>query len=199
MKHFWIGFILAALVSGGALQATSIAMIGYPAPRPAIPIPGSEYISATRDGQADQGMFYFNLFGFGDRIRNADALVIGSSHAEFGIEAARLPGKRPFNMALGGGEGLNFASKLLDKYEPHPSIIALDPFSPDGDSTSTESTNVLRSTKAISLHRVLNIWAGSCGIGRCRRFCLASLSRKAPCRSKLQSAQPSCVIGSPAM
>jgi hypothetical protein len=147
MKRFWPTFILATVLCGGALQATSIGLIGYPAAKPTIPIPGRQYISATRDGQTDHALFYFNLFGFGDRIRTADALVIGSSHAEFGIEAARLPGKRTFNMAMGGGEGLNFAGTLIEKYKPHPSIIALDPFSPDGDSTSTEARNILSSTK----------------------------------------------------
>ena len=31
-------------------------------------MPGYEYISATRDGQTDHSLFYFNLFGFGDLI-----------------------------------------------------------------------------------------------------------------------------------
>jgi hypothetical protein len=159
-KRFWPAFVSAALLCGGALQAVSISLIGLPAPRPPLPIPGYEYISATRDGQTDHSLFYFNIFGFGDRIKSADAIVIGSSHAEFGIDSSMLSKDRGFNMALGGGEGLSFAATLLEKYQPCPSIIALDPFSPDPDGPSTEAARVLASTQAVSYRKVFNIWSG---------------------------------------
>jgi hypothetical protein len=157
---FWPALAFAVTLGGGALQAVSISLTGWPAPKPALPIPGYDYVSATRDGQTDHSLFYFNMFGFGDRIRNADALVIGSSHAEFGISATTLSKDSGFNMALGGGEGLSFAATLLEKYRPRPVLIALDPFSPDPDGPSTEAARVLASTPAVSYRRVFNIWSG---------------------------------------
>ncbi len=157
-KSFWPAFALMALLLGTAIQAFSVERIGPPAERPRIPVPGQTYISATRDGQTDQSLFYFNLFGFGDRIRKADVLVLGSSHAEFGIEAAKL-GERGFNMAL-GGESLAFAAVLLRKYRPSPPHVVIDPFSPDvGLSTEARRTMAL-GNGAQALHSVLNIWSG---------------------------------------
>jgi hypothetical protein len=159
-KRFWPTFAFTAILCGGSLQAISMSLIGLPMPKPPFPIPGYAYISATRDGQTDHSLFYFNIFGFGDRIKSADALVIGSSHAEFGINAAMMSKDRGFNMALGGGEGLSFAAILLEKYRPRPSIVALDPFSPDPDGPSTEAARVLASTQAVSYRKVFNIWSG---------------------------------------
>jgi hypothetical protein len=159
-KRFWPAAIVAALLGGGALQAVSVELVGLPAAKPAFPIPGHEYVSATRDGQTDHSLFFFNLFGFGDRIKNSDALVVGSSHSEFGINAAMLSRDRGFNMALGGGEGLSFAATLLRKYPPHPSFIAVDPFAPDPNGPSTEAARVLTFTPADSYRRVFSIWSG---------------------------------------
>jgi hypothetical protein len=100
------------------------------------------------------------MFGFGDRLAQADTLVVGSSHAEFGIDAAMLSKGRPFNMALGGGEGLSFAATLLKKYNSHPSLIALDTFAPDPEGPSTEAANVLASAPGVSYLKVFNIWSG---------------------------------------
>jgi len=156
--RFWLASILTTLVCGAILQGVSITRLGFPAARPSIPMPGRAYVSATYDGQSDHSLFYFNFFGFGDRLRDARTLVIGSSHAEFGIDSATL-GPKGFNMALGGGEGLAFATALLAKYRPHPSLVAVDSFAPDAD-LSTEATRTLVSTPAVSFLHVLNIWAG---------------------------------------
>jgi hypothetical protein len=158
-KRFWAAFVFSTLLTGGAVQSIAIAEIGLPYPRPALPVPGVEYVSATRDGQTDQALFYFNIFGFGDRVANADRLVVGSSHAEFGISVAALSKHHGFNLALGGGEGLSFATTLLRRYNAHPALIALDPFSESPNSPSTEAALVLASTRAVAFHRVINIWA----------------------------------------
>ena len=163
-RSFWPVACIFTILFGGALELLGVMLIGPPPARPAMPVPGRQYVSATRDGQTDQSLFYFNMLGFGDRIRDADALVIGSSHAEFGIGAAQLAAgthnKRPFNMAMGGGEGLSFAATLIGKYGPHPSIIALDTFLPDPDGPSTESGRVLASTAAAAYYKVFGIWSG---------------------------------------
>ena len=117
-------------------------------------------MSATRDGQTDQSLFYFDIFDFGQRIKAAHTLVAGSSHAEFGISAAKLGGGNSFNMALGGAESLNFAETLLKKYQPPLSLLVIDPFATDFAGPSTEARGVLASTRGEAYHRVLDIWAG---------------------------------------
>ena len=157
-RFFWFAAIAAAVACGVAAQCMSVAQIGTPAPRPPLPVPGVTYVSATYDGQTDHSLFYFNLFGFGDRIRSARTLVIGSSHAEFGIYAEQF-GPTAFNMALGGGEGLTFATALLRKYRPRPSLVVVDSYGPD-EGLSTEGARTLSSTPTSSLQYVLNVWSG---------------------------------------
>jgi hypothetical protein len=158
-RFFWPAFVVAALLCGTATQIASWRAIGTPSTKPPIPIPGQQYVSATRDGQTDQSLFYFDILGFGQRINAADVIVAGSSHAEFGISAATLGGKKGFNIALGGSESLNFAVKLLLRYRHDPSLLVLDPFATDVAGPSTEAVRVLASTRGESYLRVFNIWA----------------------------------------
>lgn len=130
-----------------------------PSTKPPVPIPGREYVSATRDGQTDQSLFYFDILGFGRRIKAADVIVAGSSHAEFGISATTLGGNKSFNMALGGSESLNFAVTLLKKYRHGLSLLVLDPFATEFAGPSTEARAVLASTRGEAYLRVFNIWA----------------------------------------
>ena len=145
-NRFWLSTFLATVLCGGTLQAINVGLTGWPAPKPRLPMPGYEYISATRDGQTDHSLFYFNLFGFGDRIKAADVLVLGSSHAQFGISAALLAdatstdskNRRGFNAALGGGEGLAFAALLVERHRSERDLIVFDPFA-NGRGLSTEA------------------------------------------------------------
>jgi hypothetical protein len=157
-KLFWPSLCVFTIVFGGTLELLSLWSIGRAPARPPIPLPGYEYVSATRDGQADQSIFYFDFFGFGQRIKDADALVAGSSHAEFGIRASAFA-NRSFNMGLGGGESIDFAILLFERYKPHPALLVLDPFSTD-KGLSTEASRVLRLTRFEAYQRVLGIWAG---------------------------------------
>jgi hypothetical protein len=157
-KRFWPSLCVFTVIFGGTLELLSLSSIGRAPARPPIPLPGYEYVSATRDGQADQSIFYFDFFGFGQRIKDADALVAGSSHAEFGIRASAIA-NRSFNMGLGGGESIDFAILLFERYQPHPALLVLDPFSTD-KGLSTEASRVLRLTRFEAYQRVLGIWAG---------------------------------------
>jgi hypothetical protein len=160
-KTFWIAFAVSAALFGGLLQLVGLVAIGIPPARPPIPIPGREYVSATREGQTDQSLFYFDMFGFGQRIKNAEFLVAGSSHAEFGISAAMLGGgnRKRFNMGLGGGESIDFAIILLDRYKPILTLLVLDPFTTD-HGLSTEGRRVLGLSRGDACLRVFEIWAG---------------------------------------
>jgi hypothetical protein len=157
-RGFWIVTCIATVLASALLQLFAIMENGLPQPRPPMPVPGREYVSATRDGQADQSMFYFDLFGFGRRIKQAEVLVAGSSHAEFGIEAGALfPHARAFNMSLGGGESIDFAALLVDRYRLAPNILLMDPFSTDR-ALSSEAKQVVELSRAAAYLRVLNVW-----------------------------------------
>lgn len=167
-KKFWLPFMIFSLVCGLVLQVTSVFEIGYPALRPAIPIPWRQYVSATRDGQTDQYLFYGNLFGFGDRLAKANVLAAGSSHVEFGINASLVASalkshsddERAFNMGLGGGEGIDFAVILLKKYNVHPALLVVDPFATTIGGPSVEAKNAMAMTRGEAYRRVFDIWAG---------------------------------------
>jgi hypothetical protein len=157
-KGFWLTLSIFTFMFGGSLELLAFLSIGHPPGRPPIPLPGYEYVSATRDGQADQSIFYFDFFGFGRRIRDADALVAGSSHAEFGINASAF-GDKAFNMGLGGGESVDFAIVLLNRYKVHPALMVLDPFSTD-NGLSSEGKRVLQLSQLGAYLRVFGIWSG---------------------------------------
>jgi hypothetical protein len=159
-RLFWLTFIAAAMLCAVIVQFSSRLAVGVPMGRPPLPIPGRQYVSATRDGQTDQSLFYFDMFGFGARIRTADVIVLGSSHAQFGIDATMFGGSRPFNLGLGGGESLHFAAVLLEKYRPMPSLTIIDPFATDSPGLSTEARRVVASTRGESYRWVFDIWAG---------------------------------------
>lgn len=159
-KAFWVAAFISVLLFGAVLQLASIISLGVPPARPPLPLPGRQYVSATRDGQADHSLFYFDIFGFGERIRKAEVLVAGSSHAEFGIDSsAIIPGKRSFNMALGGGESLDFAVQVLNRHGPASTHLVIDPFAPD-HGLSAEGRLVIGLSRAAGYHRVLSIWTG---------------------------------------
>jgi hypothetical protein len=155
-KAFWLAVSIFTFIFGGSLELLSFLSIGHIPARPPIPLPGYEYVSATRDGQTDQSIFYFGFFGFGQRIKDAEALVAGSSHAEFGVRASAFA-NASFNMSLGGGESIDFAILLLDRYKPHPALLILDPFSTD-KGLSTEGRRVLGLSRMGAYLRVFGIW-----------------------------------------
>jgi hypothetical protein len=59
-------------------------------PKPAFPLSANRCLSAYSFGHADHYAFRFGLFGVGERIRNADVLIVGSSHATFGLSAEKI-------------------------------------------------------------------------------------------------------------
>jgi hypothetical protein len=87
---FWKSALGAAVVSSAILVAIAVFTSRENPPKPAMPIWGHAYLSGYVAGDLDHYLFRFGLFGFGDRIRKADVLILGSSHAMFGISAETI-------------------------------------------------------------------------------------------------------------
>ena len=92
--------------------------------KPPFPIPGKEFV-AEYSGVGANGahlVYYWNLFGIDNQVREAKVLLLGSSHMQFGISAGEMSSvlsaeaKRRvhvFNLGLGCGETFTFDSDLL--------------------------------------------------------------------------------------
>jgi hypothetical protein len=122
-RSYWLG-----LTSG---SAAALFLLGYfTAPllaarptRPEMPDFGrvfvSEYNAAGWDATHD--IFFHGLFNMGDRLRRTDLFLVGSSHFEFGLSAARMAsllaknGRAPhvYNLSGGCGETAGFGLDTL--------------------------------------------------------------------------------------
>ena len=168
MRTFW-----GALAGSALVLALVVRVFLMPSWRDRIPMldfpfPGWAYVSAYRDGEIDHHLFRFGLFGFGGRIRNADVLIIGSSHPQLGLSAAKIasefvhPENRPvavFNMGLGYGEGSAFVRDILEANEVTRSMVVIDLFSPHGDGVSPFGQTVQQLSAAQAYQRVGQMWA----------------------------------------
>jgi hypothetical protein len=135
---FWKGTLIAAAASGGIFAAISSFTPGTNPPKPAIPIWGKSYLSGYSTAVLDHYLFRFGLFGLSDRIRKADILVVGSSHAMFGISAQVISaalserwgrGVTALNLAVGAGDGLGFAREIIEANDAKGKMLLLDLYS----------------------------------------------------------------------
>jgi hypothetical protein len=167
-RPYWRVLISSAAIVSGVLYLVNNYFLAAGAPKPALQILRDNYVGATQDwGQADHSLFYFNMFGLGDRIRAADFILLGSSHTMFGLSANRLatdlggavePHRvTAFNMGLGEGEGVTFARIILERLNASRSFLLLDLFSQDHLSNSARA--VLRRGPIYGYSHVLDIWA----------------------------------------
>ena len=136
-------------------------------PRPDFPVPGRTYVSAYRDDETDHALFLFGLFGFGKRIREADVLILGSSHPELALSAAKMANVLGrtydqtfivFNIAMGYGEGTGFEKEILRANDVTGSTIVIDLFSPHGAGVSPFGQKVLPLSMAQAYQRVCQLW-----------------------------------------
>jgi hypothetical protein len=152
-RAFWMGALSAIAMSSVFLIAIAVFTSGNNLPKPAIPFGGQAYLSAYRTGNFDHYLFRFGLFGFGDRIRSADILIVGSSHAMFGLSAeeisAALSERRgravtAFNLAVGSGEGVGFAREILEANKAQGRTLLLDLYSNEQGLPSDLAIKVIR-------------------------------------------------------
>jgi len=132
-RRFWTGALGAAAMSSVILVAIAVFYIGSNPPKPPIRVWGRTYLSAYV-GLLDHYFFKFGLFGFGDRIRNAEVLILGSSHAEFALSAeivsAALSARRghsvaAFNLAV-AADGMGFAREIVEANKVQGRTLIVD-------------------------------------------------------------------------
>ena len=91
--RFWTGTCAAAVICFGTVAVATVLTSASNPPKPAFPLSGTSLpvgLCVGHSGHADHYAFRFGLFGVGDRIKNADVLIVGSSHAIFGLSAERI-------------------------------------------------------------------------------------------------------------
>jgi hypothetical protein len=134
--------------------------------RPALPVPGKTYVSAATGGQTDHYLFYFGLFDFGKRMRNADFLMFGSSHMEFDLSAGQLTeafstdGRSAvgLNLGLGSAEGMPFAQKIIERNNLTGKLVLLEPFTALNGGLSAQAEAALSLDAVGAYVAVTKIW-----------------------------------------
>lgn len=130
---FWMGALGAAAMSSAIFIAIAVFYIGNNPPKPPIRVWDRTYLSAYV-GLLDHYLFKFGLFGVGDRIRNAEVLILGSSHAEFGLSAETISTMlsarrgRPvaaFNLGV-ASDGTGFAREILEANKAQGQALIVD-------------------------------------------------------------------------
>jgi len=168
-RRFWIGLLVSAALCAAGLHGFARTRLAAPSlGMPRLPVSSAGgYLSASDSGEVDQALFYFGLLGFGERIRTADILVLGSSHAMFGLSAEQLADAyssatgravSSFNMALGNGEGLRFARMIGERLRPDAVHAIADPFGSTADGLSMPAREALRGGPINGYARVFTIW-----------------------------------------
>jgi hypothetical protein len=141
---FWRSFAASALLL--LLPAVLWARLAAPTlpPKPAFPVPGREFV-AEYGGQAAyiaHIAYRWGLFGIGNRIRDADIVLLGSSHVQLGLSARQLSealsqaaGRpiRVFNAGLGCDTPFAYDAALLDQLGVRDRMVVIDGFADDYD------------------------------------------------------------------
>ena len=141
---FWYGFVASALLLlVPALLWARLAATKLP-PKPPFPVPGRQFV-AEYAGQAAYVAhlaYWWGLFGIGQRIRDADIVLLGSSHMQFGLSARQLSATlsqranrpvRVFNAGLGCDTPLGYDGALLDHLRLGGRTLVIDLFAYDFD------------------------------------------------------------------
>ncbi|HUJ03777.1 MAG TPA: hypothetical protein VLW75_09085 [Rhizomicrobium sp.] len=109
-----------------------------------MPIPGRRFV-AEYGGQGAyiaHLVYWWNLFGIGDRLRHADLVLLGSSHTQFGLSAQQLSDDlsrklgRPvnvFNAGLGCDTPIGFDASLIERLGIRDRLVVADSFAYEPD------------------------------------------------------------------
>jgi len=167
LRAYWIGATLTISMLVAALHILTVWQLSAVPPKPSFPIPGETYVSAYTQGHADHYLFRSGIFGFGERIRESDILILGSSHPQIGLSAAQLSAElslqagltvRAFNLGLGFGEGLAFARDILDQNRISHKTLIVDLFTAVGADVSQFGLLVRKKGTVGSYLGVAEIW-----------------------------------------
>ncbi len=139
-------------------------------PKPPYPNLGHEFVGeyAGVGAFVAQAIYYWDLFGFGDRIRSADVVLVGSSHTQFDLSAQQLSSalsqsvRRPvrvYNLGMGCGETLAFANNVMKRLRADPPMIIADAYTYGNDTVSACASEATRSDAIQAAFSVSNVWS----------------------------------------
>jgi len=118
-----------------ALMTLFRTVITAPSPDPATGFGNGGFVWYYRDSAVDYNMFRLNLFGEGDKIRQADIIFYGSSKGLFGfrtdvisqyVNQPGVPRAKLFNASLAFGEGVGFLDEIIKNLDLRKKILIVD-------------------------------------------------------------------------
>jgi hypothetical protein len=148
---------------------------------PPAPFPFSRtiYLNSYNDeGILSHYLYWFGLFGFGEKLRHSDLILIGTSHVWFGLSASLLSEKlsaaegRPvhvMNMGLGYADEA-FQFRALRHNHINGKTIILDLYSPAADTMSVWAMELQNKDWLVAYFLILKIWSEAI-----RDWCLDSI------------------------
>jgi hypothetical protein len=169
-RQFVVSLTIMLVVLVAPLVTLNIASQKSLPPKPPYPIIGREFVGEYAGVGAfnAQAIYYWNLFGIGDRIRDADVVLLGSSHTQFDLSAQQLSNDlsqsamrpvRVFNLGMGCGETLAFANSVIERLEVHAQIIIADTYTYGNDDKSECATEATRGDAIQAAVSVSNVWS----------------------------------------
>jgi hypothetical protein len=168
LRQFWISCLVTLTI---AIALVALAWRSHDRQLPArapLWLGGDTYLSEYGShGSPAHYIYRFGLFGLRDRLQASDLLFLGSSHVEYGVSAAqasseltRVTGQpvRAYNLAVGFGEGIGFATEVIAANDLRDKTVVLDLFSPMGDGGSGYDKVVGRSNTLAAYLKVFDTW-----------------------------------------
>lgn len=166
-RLYWAS-LLASLACALIAAIPFAAHIAKSAPRvPELPAPGQRYIGSYGRGPVDHYLFRFGIFGFGERLRQSDVLLVGTSHVELGLSARELAAHllddrrervRVFNIAMELGEGISFARDIVERNDLRDKLLIADMYNQRGAAVSSYAAAVRSADVVVAYFSVATIW-----------------------------------------
>jgi hypothetical protein len=136
-------------------------------PRPVLPPFSENYLQYSSRGATDHYLYLHGIQGMRERIREADVLLLGSSHLEFGLSAgeisealsARAGRKvRVYNLGAAYVDGAAFAAEIVLANDLRDKLAVCDLFSTWGDGVSDYARRALQANILQAYATVAEIW-----------------------------------------
>jgi hypothetical protein len=165
--RFWKAFGMTVMVCFTLVAGWWVPQQKASPARPSFPFV-DKYVSYYEPaGSAEHYLFFHGLLGFGERIKDADLILMGTSHTIFGMSAARIQEKlsaragkpvRVFNMGMVYGEGAIFSTDVLARNEARGKTVVVDVYTEYPDGISPEARASEGSDILMAYTKVFKIW-----------------------------------------
>lgn len=173
---FWSGMWLTAAILVTGLHLWWQPRLNHLPPPPPFYFSKDLFLGFDEPGESvPHDLWRFGLFGFGERLRDADFVMVGTSHFWFGISASLISERlsaaaghpvRVVNMGLGGAD-VAFQAQILKERHVRDKQLVIDVFAPHGEGYSPWGADTARFDWVQGYVHVLKVWAN--GV---REWCL---------------------------